>query len=151
MRMATTILVAMLKADTRLKNPAISPSEPVIRRRVARRGQWCLLECGPAWDGNGTWDCFLAFAWDGAGGDRLLVTVNYAPHQSQCYLRLPFPELASRTVRLKDLMGPAEYDRDGDALLSAGLYLDLPAWGYHVFTLSQAEITTEPKKKGNTK
>jgi hypothetical protein len=33
------------------------------------------------------------------------------------------------------------YDRDGDDLLSRGLFLDLPAWGYHVFELSN-ETTT---------
>jgi hypothetical protein len=113
----------------------------VIRRSTISDGRWCLLECVPAWDGNWTVDCFLAFAWQGCDGDRWLVTVNYAPQQSQCYVRLPFPELADRTVRLKDLMGPSEYDRDGDELLSGGLYLDVPAWGYHVFTLSSSLTT----------
>jgi hypothetical protein len=121
----------------------------VLRQPQVRDGQWRLVECAPAWDGNGTWDCFLAYAWESDGGDRLLVTVNYAPNQSQCYIRMPFPDLAGRTVRLKDLMGPAEYDRDGDALLSGGLYLDLPPWGYHVFTLSSPLNT--PEKKATTK
>ena len=39
-------------------------------------------------------------------------------------------------VRFKDLMGPASYDRDGDELLSRGLFLDVPAWGYHVLEIS---------------
>jgi hypothetical protein len=30
-------------------------------------------------------------------------------------------------------MSPARYERDGSELVSKGLYLDLPAWGYHVF------------------
>ena len=30
-------------------------------------------------------------------------------------------------------LGPAVYDRDGSELAARGLYLDLPAWGYHVF------------------
>jgi hypothetical protein len=34
---------------------------------------------------------------------------------------------------LKDFMSTACYERDGDDLLSRGLYLDVPAWGYHVF------------------
>lgn len=59
-----------------------------------------------------------------------------ALHQSQCYVRLPFPNLAGRAVRLKDMLGPAQYDRGGADLLSGGLYLDLPPWGYHVFTLT---------------
>ncbi len=108
----------------------------VLRQPQVRDGRWRLLDCAPAWEGNWTWDCFLAFAWEKAAGDRLLVTVNYAPQTSQCYVRLPFPELAGRTVRLKDMMGAAEYERAGVDLLSGGLYLDLPPWGYHVFTLS---------------
>jgi hypothetical protein len=39
-------------------------------------------------------------------------------------------------VRLKDVMGPASYDRDGSELLSRGLYLDVPAWAYHVFDVT---------------
>jgi hypothetical protein len=108
----------------------------VLRRRTVRDGQWRLLDCVPAWDGNGTWDSFLAFAWQGSGDDRLLVTVNYAANPSQCYVRLPFPDLTGRAVRLKDLMSPAGYDRDGNDLLSRGLYLDMPAWSYHVFEVS---------------
>jgi hypothetical protein len=95
-----------------------------------------LLDCVPAWEGNWTWDCFVAFAWECAGQDRLLVAVNYAPQQSQCYVRLPFPALAGRTLHLKDRMGNSTYERTGNDLLSKGLYLDLPPWGYHVFTLS---------------
>jgi hypothetical protein len=38
-------------------------------------------------------------------------------------------------VRLVDVMGSAIYDREGNDLLSHGLYLDLPGWGYHVFEL----------------
>jgi len=108
----------------------------VLRRPTLRNGQWRQLECMPAWDGNGTWDGFLAFAWEDSGRDRMLVAVNYAPNQGQCYIRLPFPDLTGRAVRLKDLMGPASYDRDGSELLSRGLYLDMPPWGYHVFDLS---------------
>jgi hypothetical protein len=48
---------------------------------------------------------------------------------------LPFADLAGRSVRLEDAMGPARYDRDGSDLLARGLYLDLPPWGHHVFTI----------------
>src|SRR6266699_6356291 len=40
-------------------------------------------------------DCFLAFAWQGRHGEPLLVAVNYAPNQSQCYVRLPFADLGA--------------------------------------------------------
>ena len=70
----------------------------VLRRPVVRAGQWQLLDCAPAWEGNWTSDCFLAFAWQGSGGERLLVTVNYAPNRSQCYVRLPFADLGNRPM-----------------------------------------------------
>ena len=110
----------------------------VLRQPTVRDGQWSLLECAPAWDGNWTWDGFIAFAWRGRDGRRLLVAVNYAPHQGQCYVRLPFGELGGSTVRLRDRTSAAVYDRAGDELLARGLYLDLPGWGYYVFELGVA-------------
>ena len=47
-------------------------------------------------------------------------------------------DLAGHAVRLRDLMSPASYERGGSGLLSRGLYLDLPAWSYHVFDVSPA-------------
>jgi Alpha amylase, catalytic domain len=108
----------------------------VLRHPAVREGQWALLECVPAWDGNGTWDDFLVWSWHAKDGQRLLITVNYAGHQSQCYARPLFGDLAGRTVRLKDLMSAASYDRDGRELGSRGLFLDLPPWGCHVFDVS---------------
>ena len=32
-----------------------------------RDGDWQLLECRPAWDGNETSDSFVAFSWTGPG------------------------------------------------------------------------------------
>ena len=58
----------------------------MLRKPVVRDGQWRTLDCTPAWDGNWTSDCFLVFAWQGPGNERLLVTVNYAPNRSQCYV-----------------------------------------------------------------
>jgi Alpha amylase, catalytic domain len=108
----------------------------VLRGSIVREGEWRLLECSPAWDSNWTSDCFMAWSWEVDGRQRCLVAVNYAGNQSQCYVRLPFLDLAGRSVRLEDLMGPARYDRDGSDLISRGLYLDLPPWGHHVFRIS---------------
>jgi hypothetical protein len=67
----------------------------------------------------------------------LLVTVNYAPNQSQCYVRLPFTDLDAGQWRLQDQMGNAIYDRDGSDLQSRGLYLDVPPWQTSVFALTR--------------
>ena len=108
----------------------------VLRQPIVRDGQWSLLDCAPAWEGNGTLDGFIAWSWQAMDGQRRLIAVNYTEHQSQCYVRLPFLNLADRTVRFKDQMSPASYDRAGNDLLSRGLYLDIPAWGFHVFEMS---------------
>ena len=67
----------------------------------------------------------------------MLVAVNYAPNQGQCYVRLPFEDLRGPSVRLRDRMSAAVYDRSGDDLLARGLYLDVPAWGHHVFDVTR--------------
>jgi hypothetical protein len=101
-----------------------------------RDGEWRLVECRRAWDWNDTWDSMIAFAWSGADGRRRLVAVNYSDHPSQCYVALPWRDLDGKTWRLADLLGPGVYDRPGGDLAVRGLYLDLPAWGHHVFTVS---------------
>ncbi len=109
----------------------------MLRQPVLREGQWQLLECVPAWEGNWTVDCFLAFAWQGPGGERLLVTVNYAPNQSQCYVRLPFADLAGCQWRLEDQTDEVAYDRDGGDLQARGLYLDARPWQASVFAMTR--------------
>ncbi len=108
----------------------------VIKKPIFHNGHWRLLECLPAWEGNNSSDSFLAFGWEDANGRLALVCVNYAPNASQCYIRLPFSELTDKSVRFKDLMGPAVYDREGNDVISRGMYLDLPAWGYHIFEVT---------------
>ncbi len=127
------------------------PSEPVderlrrfyeallalLRHPLLRDGHWQLLECVPAWEGNWTWDCFLAFAWRGDNDNkRLMVVVNYAANQSQCYVRLPFADLEETVWRLRDLLGEAVYERAGSDLRSHGLYLDVAPWQYFAFEMT---------------
>ena len=126
------------------------PSEPVdgilagfyeqllanLKSPAFRDGHWQLAEVRPAWDGNGSWDAFVACTWTGPGKERRLVAVNYSAHSSQCFVTLPWQSLSDRTWRLEDGLGPAVYDRNGADLAARGLYLDLPAWGYHAFKVT---------------
>jgi glycosidase len=127
--------------------PSEPPDEPlhafyagllrVLQQPVIRSGAWRLLECAPAWDGNWTWDCFIAALWDDQKGQRRFVAVNYADNHSQCYVRLTLSDLSGGGVEFRDLLGPTNFVRDGNELLSHGLYLDMPAWGYHVFAMGR--------------
>ena len=106
----------------------------VLERPAVRDGAWRLLECVPAWEGNWTWDCVLAWEW-ASPAEHYLVTVNYADHQSQCYVRQP---AAGRgAVRFRDLMGSEEFERDAHDLDARGLYVDMPAWSWHVFQVTR--------------
>jgi hypothetical protein len=107
----------------------------VLRRPILRHGRWQLLQCAPAWEGNGSCDAFIAFAWEDSGAERLVLAVNYAGHRSQCYVRLP-GELAGRHWQFRDLLGDARWERAGSALQTTGLYLDIGPWHYHVFQMT---------------
>jgi len=111
----------------------------VIKKPVFRDGKWQLLECKPAWEGNESWDDFIACSWQGPNGERMVVVVNYTSHQSQCYLQFPFTDLAGSQWRLQDLMSEIVYVREGSAVQAVGLYLDMPAWRYHVFEIQKLE------------
>jgi hypothetical protein len=107
----------------------------VLRRPAVRNGNWQLLECVAAFDGNGSSDNFIACTWQEPEGERLIVAVNYSAHQSQCYVRLPFSELGDKQWTLKDLFSDARYDRDGRDLQTRGLYLDVGPWQHHAFEM----------------
>lgn len=111
----------------------------ILRRPLVRDGDWCLLECAPAWHDNWTWNCFVAFVWCGRDESRLLAVVNLAPHQSQCHVQLPFADLRGGNHRLTDVMDGSVYDRPGDQLAGKGLFVELPAWGYHVLDMRRSE------------
>lgn len=81
---------------------------------------------------------FLAFAWQGTNGERLLAVVNYAPNQSQCYVCLPFADLADKQWQLQDQLGNAVCDRDGTDLQTRGLYMDAAPWHRSVSSLKPA-------------
>src|SRR5262249_29556574 len=108
----------------------------VLRQPAVRDGEWQLLECEAAWDGNWTKDCFIACAWQAADGRRLVGAGDYGPNQSQCYVRLAFPELPGRQWRLHDAIEQLVYDRDGGDLHARGLYLDMRPWQASVFELA---------------
>src|SRR6185436_8198955 len=111
-----------------------------LRQPLFREGDWRLLDCRRATDGNWTWNCFIASTWQSESGQKALVVVNYAENQSQCYVQLTDGYLGSAgTAQFKDLMSAASFEGAAKDLSSRGLFLDLPPWGFHVF-----DVTTQP-------
>jgi len=126
------------------------PSEPIdnvlsqfyarlltaLHHPAAREGNWQLLDCRPAWDGNWTHDSFIAFGWEKSPSERLIAIVNFSDHQSQTKLHLPFAMSGHEAFHFQDLLGNANYDQRGSELAVNGLIIDLPAWGTHVFSIT---------------
>ena len=109
-----------------------------LRNPVVRNGDWRLLDCAPAWDGNGSCDALIAQSWQDVKRPRILAAVNYSGRPAQGYVRLPFEGLGGARWVLRDLLGAARYERDGDEMLSRGLYLDVGAWQAHLFEVTPA-------------
>lgn len=104
----------------------------VLRRDEPHAGAFVLHACRPAWDGNSSFSELVAFSWTHAGA-KLLVAVNLADRASQGLVELGWADRAGDVVVLADTLSQARYERHGRELLDRGLYLDMPAWAYHVF------------------
>lgn len=104
-----------------------------------QRGRSARLDPSPAWQGNPSHEAFVARSWIGPRRSRRVAVVNLARTPGQCLLRVPTDGLTGRTVVLRDLLGPVTYRRDLDEITTRGLYLDLPAYGYHLFRVTTAD------------
>jgi len=109
----------------------------ILQQPIVREGTWQLLHCEPAWEGNWTSACYIAFAWQMAGHAPLVMVVNYAANQSQCHVRLPIDDLAGREWCLHDQLSDQCYHRSGDDLGARGLFVDHAPWQAAVFSLAR--------------
>jgi hypothetical protein len=104
---------------------------------VFRLGHAIRIEPQSAWPGNSTHEGTLARLWVGPHRHFRLVVANLTPFPAQAYVPIHVPELAGMEIHLDDQISPDSYVRDGDDLLTRGLYLDVPAFGCHLFRVSR--------------
>jgi glycosidase len=118
------------------------PSRPDVLHMYERlltmpgplEGIFTLLQPMPAGEHNHTFESLLAWAWWGANSAWLIV-INYAPTAAQCWLevrQIPWP---SEVVWLQDHWQHTTYTRHREALQQQGLYIALPGFGSHLFTI----------------
>ncbi len=103
---------------------------------VYRNGTWRLCERN-GWPDNQSFLNILAWCW-AKDDERRLIVINFAQVTAQARVRLPWDELRGKQWRLTDALSSATYDRSGDEMRDAGLYVDLRPWGYHVFAVRAA-------------
>jgi Alpha amylase, catalytic domain len=102
-----------------------------------RLGHAIRLEPLAAWDGNATHEGIVARLWVGQHRQLRLAVVNLSGEPAQAFIPLALPEFNGKTVRLDDQLEDITYVRPGDDLLVRGLYVDLPAYGGHLFRITR--------------
>ena len=99
-------------------------------RSVFREGdEWSLCE-RTGWPDNRSYRDLAAWIWL-KGEERYLITVNLSDSPLQAHVQLPWKDLAGGTWQLIDALSDVSYERDGNEMLSPGLYVELSPWSYH--------------------
>ncbi|KAA0940698.1 alpha-amylase family protein [Streptomyces apricus] len=108
-----------------------------VHRSGMRTGRWRLLDC-EGWPDNGSYRNLLAWCWSGGAG-RFLTVVNLSGQPAQARVRLPWSDLGAGDLPLTGLLDGARHLRSGAELSGPGLFVDLDAWGTHVFAVGPAD------------
>ncbi len=100
-------------------------------RDVFRNGQWRLCDrCG--WPDNQSFLSILAWCW-AKGNERCISVINFGQKTAQARVQIPWDELRGKQWRLTDALSGETYDRSGNEMRDAGLYVDLKPWKFHLF------------------
>jgi hypothetical protein len=102
-----------------------------VNRPVFRKGQWSLCE-RTGWPDNTSFQNLVAWSWKDEE-QRYLIVVNLSDCPSQAQVRVPWDDASGGNWLLVDALSGATYERDGDEMLSPGLYVELGPWNYHFF------------------
>ena len=127
----------------------------VLGRPALRSGQWMLCDRA-GWPGNDRWAQLVAWCWEGEPSDgspateldRWLIVVNLGAETGAGHVTVPpaWDTLRGKPVRLVDPVHEAAFDRLGDDLLD-GLYVELPPWGSHLFSVQPALSGVGPQEE----
>jgi hypothetical protein len=104
------------------------------RGELFRNGEWRLCERS-GWQDNPSSRDILPWCWV-KDGERALVVVHFGEGRAQARVHVPWDDLRGKSWRLEDAVSGEAYERSGDEMGSAGLYVDLGPWQCHVFRLS---------------
>jgi len=106
-----------------------------INAPIFRDGEWKL--CGRSgWPDNPSFQNLVAWSWV-KDDDRRLIMVNLSDSALQARVQVPWGEAQGETWLLKDALSDVSYDRNGDEMLSPGLYVELGPWNCNFFQCSR--------------
>ncbi len=98
-----------------------------------RSGNWLLGEILGCPD-NTTYKNILSWSWRKENTGYLIV-VNYSHYESNGILRLQWPDIQDKILRLTDVLNDEKYDRSGNELTGSGIYVALKPWCCHFFRI----------------
>jgi hypothetical protein len=105
-------------------------------RDIFRNGEWRLCERS-GWPDNQSFRNIFAWCWV-KDEERYIVVVNFSDRTAQARVQVTWDELRGKSWHLNDVLSGETYDRGGDEMRDAGLYVDLKPWQYNVFHVSAA-------------
>ena len=99
----------------------------------------------PASVGNDSHQSCVALVWHRADWPAWVLMVNLGKHQAQSRLMLPtLAATDARLVSVQDRLSDVRYEVAEGTLAQFGLYMDLPAYGYHLLALTRAAVGEPP-------
>lgn len=101
---------------------------------VFKAGEWRLCECR-GWPDNLSYRNLVAWCWR-LEKDCRVVVVNLSAGPVQGIVRVPWHDAPDENLSLEDVLTGTRYDRRGSEMVTSGLFVDLPAGGYHFFKFS---------------
>ncbi|HXY49465.1 MAG TPA: alpha-amylase [Terriglobales bacterium] len=110
-----------------------------INRPVFREGEWRLCE-RTGWPDNTSFQNLVAWNWR-KGDERYLIVVNLSDGLVQARVQVRWADVGGGKWQLRDALSGTVYERDGDEMLSSGLYVELRPWNYHFFQCVRANRT----------
>jgi hypothetical protein len=103
------------------------------RSDLFRNGDWRLCERS-GWPDNQSCRNILTWCW-AKGEERSLIIVNFSDVTSQALIRVPWDEVREKIWLLDDRLSGETFERSGNDMRDAGLYVELGPWEYHLFQL----------------
>jgi hypothetical protein len=102
-----------------------------VNRPVFREGQWSLCNRS-GWPDNQSFQNLICWSWL-KDDERYLIVVNFSDSPSQAQVQFPWKDGAAGSWLLVDPLSGSSYGRDGNEMLSRGLYVSLDPWQHHFF------------------
>jgi hypothetical protein len=110
-----------------------------VDRPVFRDGQWSLCE-RTGWPDNSSFYNLVAWHWR-RDDERYLIVINLSDSPAQAQVQVPWPDARGGMWSLVDALSNTSFERDGDEMVSPGLYVGLGPWNYHFLKCQRTNKT----------